>query len=149
MNRKKVLFICSYNSARTQMAEALFNDSCPEQFEAHSAGLEPGTLNPIAVEAMREIGMDISRKRTKSIFDTYKSGKSFAYVISLCDQDSAERGPVFPGVTTRLHWSFPDPSTFRGSYEERLARTREVRDGIKARVEQWCAEIAQIEEALV
>ena len=103
MKRKKVLFICSHNSARSQMAEALFNDICREPFEAHSAGLEPGNLNPIVVEAMREIGIDISRNRAKSIFDTYKSGKSFAYVITVCDQSSAERCPIFPGITTRLH----------------------------------------------
>jgi len=148
MNLKKVLFICSRNSARSQMAEAFFNDICGEQFEAHSAGLEPGDLNPIVVEAMREIDIDISRNRTKSIFDTYKSGKSFVYVITVCDQSSSERCPIFPGITTRLHWSFPDPSTFRGSHEDRLARTREVRDSIKAKVEHWCAEIFQTEEAL-
>jgi arsenate reductase len=149
MNRKKVLFICSHNRARSQMAEAFFNAICGEQFEAHSAGLEPGDLSPTVVEAMREIGMDISRNRTKSIFDTYKSGKSFAYVITVCDQSTDERRPIFPGITTRLHWSFPDPSTFRGSHEDRLARTREVRDSIKAEVEAWCSEIFQPEAALV
>jgi arsenate reductase (thioredoxin) len=141
MNRQKVLFICIHNSARSQMAEAFLNDICAEQFEAHSAGLEPGKLNPIVVEAMQEIGIDISRNQTKAVFDMYKSGKTFAYVITVCDETSAERCPIFPGVTTRLHWSFPDPSSLQGSHDEKLARTREIRDVIKARVEHWCAEV--------
>jgi len=139
--KKKVLFICIHNSARSQMAEAFLNQICGEQFEAHSAGLEPGKLNPIVVEAMQEIGIDISRNQTKAVFDMLKSGRSFAHVITVCDEASAERCPIFPGVTTRLHWSFPDPSGFPGAREEKLARTREVRDTIKAKVEQWCAEI--------
>ena len=139
--RKNVLFDCIHNSARSQMAEAFLNQICSEKFEAHSAGLEPGKLNPVVVEAMREIGVDISRNPTKAVFDMIKSGKTFAYVITVCDEASAERCPIFPGVTTRLHWSFPDPSAFGGSPEEKLRRTREVRDTIKARIEAWCAEM--------
>jgi len=144
MNRKNVLFICIHNSARSQMAEAFLNNVCGEQFEAHSAGLEPGKLNPIVVEAMHEIGIDISRNQTKAVFDMYKSGKSFAYVITVCDETSAERCPVFPGVTTRLHWSFPDPSALQGTHDEKLARTREIRDTIEAKIEQWCAEVCPV-----
>jgi len=139
--KKKVLFICIHNSARSQMAEAFLNQICGDQFEAQSAGLEPGKLNPIVVEAMQEIGIDISRNQTKAVFDMYKSGKSFAYVVTVCDETSAERCPIFPGVTTRLHWSFPDPSAFQGSHDEKLARTREIRDTVKAKVEEWCAEV--------
>jgi arsenate reductase len=145
MNRKRVLFICIHNSARSQMAEAFLNDICGEQFEAHSAGLEPGKLNPIVVEAMQEIGIDISRNQTKAVFDMYTSGKSFAYVITVCDETSAERCPIFPGVTTRLHWSFPDPSSLEGTHEEKLARIREIRDTIKAKVEDWCAQVCPAE----
>jgi arsenate reductase (thioredoxin) len=141
MNQQRVFFICIHNSARSQMAEAFLNDICGEQFEAQSAGLEPGRLHPIVVEAMQEIGIDISRNQTKGVFDMYKSGKTFAYVITVCDETSAERCPIFPGVTTRLHWGFPDPSSLQGIHEEKLARTREIRDVIKARVEQWCAEV--------
>jgi arsenate reductase len=141
MKKKKVLFVCIHNSARSQMAEAFLNHVCGQEFEAQSAGLEPGTLNPIVVEAMREVGIDISRNQTKAVFDFVKSGESFNYVITVCDEASAERCPIFPGVTTRLHWSFPDPSKFQGSHEERLAGTRKVRDTIKARVEEWCAEL--------
>lgn len=138
--KMKVLFICVHNSARSQMAQAFLNEICPEEFEAQSAGLEPGKLNPIVVEAMQEIGIDISENETKSVFDTFKSGQLFAYAITVCDQVSAERCPVFPGVTKRLHWSFPDPSSLMGTHEERLAATREIRDMIKSKIEQWCGE---------
>src|SRR5581483_2178136 len=104
-------------------------------------GLEPGKLNPIVVEAMKEVGTDISGNQTKSVFDMFKSGKMFSYVITVCDETSAERCPIFPGVTTRLHWSFPDPSSFQGTPEEKLARTCQVRDTIKNKIEEWCAEI--------
>jgi arsenate reductase len=140
MRKQNVLFVCVHNSARSQMAEAFLKQICGDEFDAHSAGLEPGKLNPIVVEAMREIGIDISGNQTKAVFDMIKSGKIFAYVITVCDEASAERCPIFPGVTKRLHWSFPDPSSFQGTPEEKLARTREVRDAIKARIEQWCEE---------
>jgi arsenate reductase len=146
--KQKVLFICVHNSARSQMAEALLNDICGDHFEAHSAGLEPGTLNPIAVETMREIGIDISRKGTQSVFDVFRSGPAaagFAYVITVCDETSAERCPIFPGVTTRLHWSFPDPAALTGTREERLAGTREIRDEIRERIEMWCDEMCAVE----
>jgi arsenate reductase len=145
--KKRVLFVCIHNSARSQMAEAFLNQICGEEFEAHSAGLEPGKLNPIVVEAMREIGMDISGNPAKAVFDMFKSGKIFAYVIIVCDVASAERCPIFPGVTRRLHWSFPDPSSMQGSHEEKLAKTREVRDTIKAKIEAWCAEICPLAAA--
>ena len=137
--KKKVLFVCIHNSARSQMAEAFLNQICGDEFEAHSAGLEPGKLNPTVVEAMQEIGIDISGNPTKSVTDMLKSSKLFAYVITVCDETSAERCPIFPGVTTRLHWSFPDPSGFQGA--EKLAKTREVRDAIKQQIENWCAEV--------
>jgi arsenate reductase len=141
MKKKKVLFVCIHNSARSQMAEAFLNQICGSEFEAQSAGIEPGKLNPVVVEAMREVGVDISDNQTKAVFDMIKSGQNFAYVITVCDETSAERCPIFPGVTTRLHWGFPDPSSFQGAPAEKLARTREVRDTIKAKIEQWCAEV--------
>lgn len=141
MNKPNVLFVCIHNSARSQMAEAFLREICGEQFDAYSAGLEPGQLNPTVVEVMREVGIDISGNRTKAVFDMIQSGRLFQYVITVCDETSAERCPIFPGTTTRLHWSFADPSSFRGSPEERLGQTREVRDAIKAQVEQWCGKI--------
>lgn len=143
--KQKVLFICAHNSARSQMAEAFLDNICGDHFEAHSAGLEPGTLNPLAVETMREIGIDISRKGTQSVFDVFRSGELFAYVITVCDETSAERCPIFPGVTNRLHWSFSDPAALEGTREERLAGTRAIRDQIRDRIEMWCDEICAVE----
>jgi len=135
------LFVCIHNSARSQMAEAFLNQMCGEEFHAQSAGIEPGTLNPLVVRAMGEIGFDISGQKTKSVGDMRKSGESFAYVITVCDETSAERCPIFPAATNRLHWGFPDPSSFHGTPDERLAFTRKVRDAIKAKVGEWCAEM--------
>ena len=145
--KKKVLFICIHNSARSQMAEAFLNQTCGKEFEASSAGIEPGRLNPIVVEVMKEAGMDISGNQTKSVTDMLKSSKLFAYVITVCDEASAERCPIFPGVTTRLHWGFPDPSSFQVTHEKKLAKTREVRDAIKKKIGQWCAEVCGIAAA--
>ncbi|HEY3856064.1 MAG TPA: DUF6428 family protein [Verrucomicrobiae bacterium] len=139
--KKKVLFICIHNSARSQMAGAFLKQVCGHEFEVESAGLEPGKLNPVVVEAMQEIGIDISGNSTKAVWDFAKSGMVFAYVITVCDETSAERCPIFPGVTTRLHWGFPDPSGFSGSHDEKLAKVREVRDTIKCKIEAWCQEI--------
>lgn len=144
MKKKKVLFVCIHNSARSQMAEAFLKQVCGDFFEAHSAGLEPGKLNPIVVEAMREIGIDISGNKTKAVLDYIKSGQLFSHVVTVCDETSAERCPIFPGITKRLHWGFPDPSSFAGTHEEKLAKTREVRDTIKAKVESWCEEICGV-----
>jgi arsenate reductase len=138
--KKKVLFICVHNSARSQMAAALLNKRCGDFFEAHSAGLEPGKLNPLAIEALREIGIDISKNKTRAVFDVFKSGQLFAYVITVCAESEAVGCPIFTGVTTRLHWSFPDPSKFTGSYEERLGQTREVLHEIDDQIRQFCDE---------
>jgi arsenate reductase len=139
--KKKVLFICIHNSARSQMAEAWLNHICGDHFEAQSAGLEPGTLNPLAVQVMSEVGIDISKKQTQEVFDVFKSGQLFAYVVTVCDESSAEKCPIFPGVTKRLHWSFPDPSRVSGSAEEKLEKVREIRDQIRAKIEEWCEEV--------
>ena len=132
MNRIRVLFVCIHNSARSQMAEAFLNNSVGDRFEAMSAGLEPGVLNPHVVEVMKEVGIDISQNRTKSVFDLYKKGELFSYVITVCDEASAQRCPVFPGLLTdQIHWSFADPSTFKGTSNEKLAQIRQVRDQIQ------------------
>ena len=120
------------------MAEAFLNRACPEVFEARSAGLEAGTLNPLVVEVMDEAGLDLSGAKTKSVFETFRSGQLFAYVITVCDEASAEKCPIFPGMAQRLHWSFPDPSTLTGTRAEKLARLREIRDSIEDQVWRWC-----------
>lgn len=138
MKRKRVLFICVHNSARSQMAAAFLNQLCGEEFEAESAGLEPGNLNPLVVDAMREIGLDISHNKTQRAFDLWKSGRIFEYVITVCSEAEAEGCPIFPGITKRLHWSFPDPARFQGSDAEKAEQTRQVRDAIRRNVEEWC-----------
>ncbi len=137
--KRSVLFVCVQNGARSQMAEAFLNEICPDDYVAESAGLEPGELNPLAVAAMGEAGIDISAKQTKAVFDLFKSGKLYSYVVTVCDETSAERCPVFPGQARRLHWSFADPSDLQGSWEERLEQTRRIRDEIRARIVEWCA----------
>jgi arsenate reductase len=137
MNKQKVLFICFHNSARSQMAEALLKHAAGDKFEVESAGLEPGKLNPLAIEVMKEIDIDISKNKTKSVFDFYKQGKRYDYVITVCDESQSGKCPVFPGAIQRLHWSFDDPSSFQGSREERLEQTRQVRHKIKQQIEQW------------
>lgn len=146
--KKRVLFICIQNSARSQIAEAWLNHICGQAFEASSAGLEPGTINPLAIEAMREVGIDISKKATQSVFDVFKSAKLFMYVITVCDQASAEKCPIFAGITKRLHWSFPDPASLSGSEAERLAGVRAIRDAIRQKIEEWCEEICPAELGL-
>jgi arsenate reductase len=138
--KKRVLFLCIHNSARSQIAEAFLKQIAGDRFEVESAGLEPGKLNPLAVKAMRDAGIDISRNTTQSVFDLFKSGKRYQYVISVCDDASAERCPIFPGVTTRLSWGFADPSAFTGTEQERLEQTIRVRDEIRERIRRWVEE---------
>jgi len=141
MNPTKVLFVCVHNSARSQMAEAYLNHLGEGRFQAESAGLEPGTLNPRVVRVMKEDGIDISRNRTKSVLDLLKRGRLFNNIVTVCDKEAAEKCPIFPGVAQTLHWSFPDPSAITGSEEEKLRRTREIRDEIKGRVKSWIKEL--------
>jgi arsenate reductase (thioredoxin) len=138
--KQKVLFICVHNSARSQMAAALLNEVCGEFFEAQSAGLEPGTLNPLAVETLQEIGIDVSRNETQSVFDVFKSGELFAYVITVCSESESKGCPIFAGVTKRLHWPFPDPSQFTGTHQQKLAKTRELLEEIREKIDQFCEE---------
>jgi arsenate reductase len=146
--KKKVLFVCVQNSARSQIAAALLNKMCGNYFEAHSAGLEPGVLNPLAVEALKELGIDISRNKTQSVFDVWKSARHiFAYVITVCSESESEGCPIFAGVTTRLHWSFPDPGKFTGTHEERLKQTRSVLDQIHSKVDLFCEEHCSVDKA--
>jgi arsenate reductase (thioredoxin) len=138
--KKRVLFICVHNSARSQMAEAFLNARCGDFFAAQSAGLEPGTLNPLAIEVMREVGIDISKKKAQAVFDVFNAGLLFAYVITVCAESEAAGCPIFPGPTQRLHWSFSDPSKAEGTHEEKLNQVRQIRDAIHARVAAFCEE---------
>ena len=137
----KVLFLCIHNSARSQMAEAYLKKLGGDQFQTESAGLEAGKLNLIAVEVMQEEGIDISGNQTKDVFDFHKEGRSFDYVITVCDEASADRCPVFPGLHKKINWSFDDPSALQGSKEEKLYATRLIRDQIREAVQLFIKEI--------
>ena len=139
--KAKVLFVCVHNSARSQMAEAWLTYLCGDFYDVQSAGLEPGVLNPLVVEAMQEVGVDISQKKTQSVVDLLNKGLSFDYVIAVCDGASAGRCPVFPGEAERIQWDFPDPSQLVGTKAEKLEKIRSIRDSIKARISRWCSSV--------
>lgn len=140
MDKTNVLFVCLHNAARSQMAEAYLNSLAGDNFFAESAGFEGGSINPYVVKVMSEEGLDLSRNKTDSVFDFFRQGRLYAFVIAVCDAATAERCPIFPGVCKRLNWSFPNPADFNGTEEEILAETRKVRDLIKAEVIRFIAE---------
>jgi arsenate reductase len=131
--RARVLFMCTHNSARSQMAEGILRDLAGDRFEVTSAGTQATHVRPLAIRAMDEIGIDISGQESKTL-ERYL-GESFDYVITVCD-DANEACPFFPGAKKRLHWSLEDPSRAEGSEEERLAIFRRVRDEIRERIAQ-------------
>ena len=135
-NKWRVLILCTGNSARSQMAEGLLRHDGGDRFEVFSAGVEPSRVRPQAVEAMREIGIDISGQRSKSV-DEF-AGQEFDYVITVCD-NANERCPIFPGKTRRIHWSFDDPAAATGDEAARLAVFRRVRDEIRGRLRDFIA----------
>ncbi len=132
--RLRVLFLCTHNSARSQMAEGLLREYAGGQIEVASAGTEPGGVHPLAVRAMQEIGIDISQARSKSL-DEYVD-QHFDYVITLCDQAN-ETCPLFPGDPERIHWSFPDPSAVEGDEAQRFRAFVEVRTQLALRLRTW------------
>ncbi|HKS27581.1 MAG TPA: arsenate reductase ArsC [Pyrinomonadaceae bacterium] len=132
--RERVLILCTGNSARSQMAEGLLRGDGGDRFEVFSAGTEPAGLNPLAVRAMLEIGIDISAQRSKSV-DGY-AGREFDYVITVCDR-AKENCPVFPGRAERIHWSFDDPAAATGDEDERLSVFRRVRDEIREHLNEF------------
>ena len=131
------MFVCIHNSARSQMTETFLNQMASDEFEAESAGIEPGALNPVVVDAMKDAGIDISSHKTKSVEDFIGQGYTCDYVITVCDEASAERCLVFPCGGQRIHMGFEDPSAFDGSYEEKFEKTKIIRDQIKLKIEQW------------
>lgn len=130
----KVLFVCVHNSARSQMAEAYLKAFGQNLFHVESAGLEEGTLNPYVVKVMMEDGIDISANETNSVFDFFKSGKSYTYVIKVCDEINGQRCPIFPNALRDFYWNLEDPSTYQGTEEEKLEFTRKIRNQIKEKV---------------
>jgi arsenate reductase (thioredoxin) len=133
---QRVLILCTGNSARSQMAEGLLGFLSHGSLDAYSAGTKPVGVNPLAIEAMREIGVDISAYRSKSI--TEFAGQEFDTVITVCDS-AAEHCPIFPGAPERIHWSLPDPAAVTGSYEERRAAFRQVRIELESHLHEFLA----------
>ena len=140
----KVVFVCIHNSARSQMAEAFLQHLGGERFQVHSAGLEPGALNPNAVQVMQEIGIDMSKNRTKSVDELLQKAITFDYVITVCDAASAERCPVFPAAFQKIAWSFADPSALQGTPTAILEQTRKIRDAIQEKVIDFIAQVHQL-----
>jgi arsenate reductase (thioredoxin) len=141
-SKTKVLFVCIHNSARSQMAEAFLNQEFGDSFEAESAGLEPGALNPFVVRSMQDAGIDISGNSTDSVNDLLQAGKQYDYVITVCDGANSERCPVFPSAKGLIKWEFPDPSQIEGAEEEKLQNIATIRDSIKNKVKEWGKEIS-------
>ena len=139
MTRRRVLILCTHNSARSQMAEGLLRALAPDRIEVASAGTEATRVHPLAIRAMDELGIDLRGHRSKTVDDLVT--QPWDVVITVCDSAN-QRCPVFPGLTTRLHWSFEDPSAATGSEDEQLAVFRRVRDAIAARLRGWLAERA-------
>ncbi len=139
MDKERVLFLCTGNSARSQMAEAFLRRYGGERFQAYSAGLEPKGLNPFTIRVMDEAGIDVSGQASKSV-NEYLGKVQFRYVITVCD-DADKNCPLiwFEG-STRMHWSFEDPAKTVGTEEEKLAKFRKVRDLIEKRIKAWAAE---------
>jgi len=131
MRPARVLFLCTHNSARSQMAEGLLRSLGADRFEVHSAGTEATAVRPLAITAMREVGIDISKQTSKTL-DPFID-QTFDYVVTVCD-DANESCPVFPNATHRLHWSLPDPSKATGTAAEQLAAYRTVRNDLRARI---------------
>ncbi|MEA4858305.1 MAG: arsenate reductase ArsC [Solidesulfovibrio sp.] len=138
---RRVLFICVHNSARSQMAEAYLQRFCGEAAQVESAGLDPTVVNPLVLTAMAEEGIDLSGKTTRKVFDLYKEGRLYDYVVTVCEESLEEQCPVFPGVTHRLHLPFPDPAGLTGTEAEKLDMVRAIRDRIKERMAGLAEEI--------
>ena len=143
--KHRILFVCIHNFARSQMAEAFLTEYGGTHFQVESAGIEPGTMNPNVVTVMQEVGIDLSRKSTQGVFDLFRDGRLYNAVITVCDQEAAERCPIFPGKVKRIAWSFTDPSAFTGTPEEILQQTRQVRDEIEKKVIEFAKEASTIQ----
>ena len=143
MKALKVLFVCVHNSARSQMAETYFNHFTKGKWLAESAGIEKGHLNPYVVQVMAEDGFDIQNNSLNKVFDFFKEHRLYAYVVTVCDEAQAQKCPIFPGVREVLHWSVEDPSTFVGTHEDILAKTRLVREEIKKQVQAFVHDLKE------
>lgn len=137
--KMRVLFLCSGNSARSQMAEAVLSKSAGDRYEVYSAGLEPKGIHPLTLEVMQEAGYDLSAHTSKPLSD-YIGKIHFDFLITVCG-DADKKCPFFPGMGKRLHWGFEDPAAFQGSPQEQVEKFREIRDKISARIQTLLAEM--------
>ncbi len=140
MSKKRIMFVCIHNSARSQMCEAFVRHYADDRFEVHSSGIETGNLNPLVVQAMAEIGISLKGQYAKPASGYIDRGEAFDYVVTVCDESNAERCPMFPGKSERMHWGFPDPSALTGSDVEKMKGIRPIRDAIQEQVTKWLAE---------
>ena len=143
MSKTKVLFLCTGNSARSQMAEAFLRKYGGEQFEAYSAGLEPEGINPHTNRVMEEVGVSLSGQYSKHVKE-YMGRVHFGYLITVCDEAEKKCPTTFPSVGQRIHWSFEDPAAFVGSDDDKLAKFREVRDQIEQKIKEFIAEQGRV-----
>lgn len=139
MSKAKILFLCTGNSARSQMAEAFLRKHGGEQFEAYSAGLEPKDINPYTSRVMEENGVSLSGQYSKHVTE-YMGKVHFGYLITVCGEAEKNCPTTFPSISQRIHWSFEDPAAFVGTDEEKLTKFREVRDQIERRIKEWLME---------
>ncbi len=133
--KTKVLFLCTGNSARSQMVEAFLRKFAGDRFEVFSAGIDPQGIHPWATKVMEEMGFDLSGQQSKDV-GQFLGHTHFGYVITVCAQ-AESRCPIFPGASIRLHWPLDDPATFQGTEEQQLMKFREIRDQIRTRIESW------------
>jgi arsenate reductase (thioredoxin) len=135
--KTRVLFICGHNSGRSQMAEAFLRDVAGDRFQIESAGLDPRPINPLVIDVMAELGIDLSRQTSDSVFSFFRNGRLYDVVITVCDDTTEAKCPIFPGITQRHHWPFPDPETLSGPRDARLDALRKIRDDIRTKVIEW------------
>lgn len=140
MKTKKILFICEHNSGRSQMAQAFMNYLSGGTYIAESAGLKKEPINPFVVKAMAEIGIDISHNTSDLVFDYFKEGRIYYYVIKVCDKSSSEQCPIFPDILETFQWDIKDPASLKGTDAVVMAGVREIRDYIKSLVSDWLKE---------
>ena len=141
MEKLRVLFLCTGNSARSQMSEAFLRKYAGDRFEVHSAGLDPTVINPYTVKVLEETGIDTSSQHAKSL-DIYLGKTHFSYMITVCSS-AEERCPTFPGMGIRLHWPFEDPAAYEGHDEAKTNKFREIRDQIEEKIKNWLMELGQ------
>lgn len=139
--KRKILFVCVQNSFRSQIAEAIINKKYGGRFVAESAGLNIGEISPLAIRVMNEYGIDISNNQVDSVFDFYKEGRFYSYVITVCSREAEKECPIFPGIRKRLNWELENPEKFTGTEEEKYQKAIELRDEIERRIDEFISSI--------